>query len=231
MHDDDRRRPRSSSAGHQRDRQARARAQEQRVPQGPRGRLARARGPDRPGRAARRAFALARRAATAADPLPRRDLLVVGGAHHRARPQPAALSGKPGAAGVPGGVRTAGAPAGGARRLLWPRAAGRGALGALAYPDRGARAAGRHRRGLHAHRAGRSLVLLAGAVRAHRRPRTLEHARRSLEQGDLRALAGRGRVVRHLRQRAVQPQHPGRYLDVRARHGGRDPDLAAVGLL
>src|SRR5204863_509596 len=54
--------------------------------------------------------------------------------------------------------------------------------------------------------------------------------RRPPEQGDLRALAGRGRVVRHLRQRAVQPQHAGRHLDVRARHGGRHPDLAAVGL-
>ena len=153
---------------------------------GRRGRLARARRPGHPRRAARRALALARRAAAAADPLPRRALFVVGGAHHRARPQSAALSGKPRAARVPGGVRTAGAPAGGARRLLRPRAAGCGARRALAYPDRGAGAAGwRALAGFMLTAQDEGLVLLAGAVLARRRARTVEHARRSPEQGDL----------------------------------------------
>ena len=168
---------RSTPVGGRDRRQAGARAQEQRVPQGPRGRLARARDAGCPRGAARGAPAVALRAATAAGPLPRRAVVAVGRAHHRARPQSPPLPGKPGAAGLPGGLWAAHQPAGRHADLLPLRPAGGGAGGALAYRDRDPGAAGRGRGGLHADTAGRSLAVVPGAVRPRRRTRDRQHAR------------------------------------------------------
>ena len=208
-----------------------ARAQEQRVPQGPRGELARARRPGRAGREARRARAVRStscsgcRSSTA--PRCRR---CRSRAPSRSTATCCSISkalrcGRSWRSTGRGRHRSIGLRAFFGQRASRPRCARPRWHILIAALCLLVGTVGR----LHAHRAGRGLVLLASC-----RPGWPAGAGPSSTRADLptRKFSRPGRAsvesLRRLRQRAVQPQHHGRHHDVRARHGGRGPDDLAA---
>ena len=203
----------------------------QRVPQGPRGGLARAR--RLVGQVERRGVCalVARRAAAAAAALPRRAVVAVGRAHHRARPQSAPLSGESGAAGLSRGLRAArSARCEGLRDFLPARPAGRGA------------------RRARWHILLATLALLVGVAAGFMLTvRTKPGSRRFVPAG-LAGGRGTGEHRGELLDKEIfapwpgsakafacspmccSAQHAGRHHDVRARPRGRHADADAHGL-